>query len=193
VTLHYIDDLGTRDVSLQVNPHSRQTAVVADPAHYGIGRPYVGVSTVVTSDQPIVAERPMYMVHDFGTGSVKGAHDVVGATARATLFGFADASTASGDNDYLTIENNNATTASITIDYYSSNGKVGSKTLSVAGNTRHTVLIFQTAGGVGPGISPLGMVVSADHPVIVEKPTYSSNIASYGATDTMGYSPAGGF
>jgi hypothetical protein len=32
-------------------------------------------------------------------------------------------------------------------------------------------------------------VVLSTLPVLVEKPTYSSNSASYGATDTLGYSP----
>ena len=38
----------------------------------------------------------------------------------------------------------------------------------------------------------MGIVVTSTNgvPILVEKPTYSSNPFSYGATDTMGYSPA---
>jgi len=190
VTLKYFYDLGSASRSLTLNPQSRQTVLVFDPAHYGIGAGYVGVSVQVTSDQPIVAERPMYMVWNFGTGPVAGAHVVVGATGFAKLFGFAAASTLTGDNDYLTIQNPNAVAANITVDYYTSGGKV-TKTFAVAASSRHTVLVFSNNGeGVGPNLSPLGIVVSADQPVLVEKPTYSSNAASYGATDTAAYSPS---
>jgi hypothetical protein len=38
----------------------------------------------------------------------------------------------------------------------------------------------------------LGIVVTSTNavPILVEKPTYSANTSTYGATDTMGYSPA---
>ena len=43
--------------------------------------------------------------------------------------------------------------------------------------------------GAGPGFEPLGIVLSSDLAVLVEKPTYSSNASTYGATDTVAYSP----
>jgi hypothetical protein len=189
VSIKYIYDLGTKTVTLTVGPQSRVTALVFDAANYGVGAGYVGVSAVVTSDQPIVAERPMYMYFNFGTGPVAGAHVVVGATGLNKLFGFAAASTLTGDNDYLTIQNSNNAVATITIDYYTAVGKK-TKTFSVPANTRKTVLVFMDNGeGIGPGLWPLGIVVSSDQPVLVEKPTYSSNSSTYGATDTLGYSP----
>ena len=36
-------------------------------------------------------------------------------------------------------------------------------------------------------------VLSGSLPVLVEKPTYSSNASTYGATDTAGYTPPSGF
>ena len=192
VRLHYIYDLGTKDVNLVVNAKSRQTALVFDATHFGIGRPYVGVSVVITSDQPIVAERPMYIYYNFGTGPVAGAHVVVGATSLAKVFGFANASTATGDNDYMTIQNSNSVTANVTITYYVPTGPPVVKNLAIPANTRHTVLVFGTTEGVGGGVSPLGIVVSSDQSVQVEKPTYSSNSSTYGATDTPGYTPPTG-
>ena len=191
VSLRYIDDAGTvTNRSLTMQPQSRWTLSVNDFS-LGVGPGHTGVSTQVTSDQPIVAERPMYMVHNFGTGVVAGAHDVVGATALHTLFGFAAASTMPGDNDYLTIQNPNAAATTVTITYYAPAG-TQTRTISVPANTRHTVLVFGTAEGVGPGIAPLGITVSSTEPVLVEKPTYSSNAATYGATDTAGF-PATSF
>ena len=83
--------------------------------------------------------------------------------------------------------------ANLTIDYETPAGKI-TKHLTVLANIRHTVLVFSDNGeGIGPGYAVLGIVVSSDQPVMVEKPTYSASPPSYGATDTMGYSPAGGF
>ena len=191
INLRYIDENGTVTLkATTVAAQSRSTILVNDGT-LGAGPGHVGVSTQVSSSQPIVAERPMYMVHDFGTGSVNGAHDVVGATTFHTLFGFAAASTLPGDNDYLTIQNANASPATVTISYYAPAG-LQTRVLNVPANTRHTVLVFGSAEGVGPGVSPLGIVVSSSLPVLVEKPTYSSNASTYGASDTLGY-PAASF
>jgi len=95
-----------------------------------------------------------------------------------------------GENDYLTIQNPNTSVATVTITYYLPTGQV-MRTVPVAANSRHTVLIFQSAEGVGAGTAQIGVVLSSTLPVLVEKPTYSSNPATYGATDTTGSSPAG--
>ena len=131
----------------------------------------------------------MYMVHDFGSGLVAGAHDVMGQTALGTLFGFAAASTAVGEYDYLTIQNPNALAANVTITYYPG-GTPATRTFAVPGNTRYTVAVFLATEGIGPGVTTLGIVAASDQPVLVEKPTYSSNTATYGATDTAGYAAA---
>ena len=190
VNLRYLDDSGVVNRSLTVGPQSRQTVLVFDASHNGVGSGFVGVSVTVTANVPIVAERPMYMVHDFGTGSVAGAHDVMGAPSFAKLFGFSALSTLTGENDYLTIQNPNSLAANITLTYYESAGAPIVKTFAVPANTRHTVLVFNTAEGVGSGVSPLGVVVSSDLGVMVEKPTYNSTSAAFGATDTQAVSPA---
>jgi len=190
VSIRYLDGSGvTTTRSLLVAGQTRSTILVNDPTQ-GVGPGVTGVSAQVSADQPIVAERPMYMVHNFGTGPVAGAHDVMGIAALGTRFGFAQASTAPGENDYLTIENQNAMAANVTITYYPAGAPI-TRTLVVPATTRHTVLVFQTAEGPGLGIGSMGIVVAADQAVLVEKPTYSSNFATYGATDTAGYAGSG--
>jgi hypothetical protein len=188
VTLKYIHDLGTPQKNLVVKAQSRATVLVFDANHDGVGAGFVGMSVQVSSDQPIVAERPMYIYFDFGSGPVAGATVVVGATGLAKLFGFAEASTMAGNFDYLTIQNTNTTTANVTIDYYTTAPKK-TKVIAVPASTRKTVLVFLDSEGVGPGSYPLGIVLSSDQPILVEKPTYSTDPLTYGATDTLGYSP----
>jgi hypothetical protein len=131
----------------------------------------------------------MYMVHNFGSGTVAGAHVVVGATSMASLFGFSAASTVTGENDFLTIQNPGSSVANMTITYYTGGVPVVHN-IQVAASSRHTVEVFNSAEGAGAGFSALGIVVQSDQAVLVEKPTYGSRAASYGATDTLGYAPA---
>jgi hypothetical protein len=161
----------------------------------GGGQQGVAVQVAVHAGNPaIVVERPIYMIYGIqnGSGSMAGAHDVVGATGLAQQFGFAAASTLAGDDQYLTIENPGANPATVTIAYYGPNGQIGSTlSVSAAAHVRTTIRIWDppALGGAGAGRSPLGVIITASRPVQVEKPTYSSNTATYGATDAAAYSP----
>jgi len=191
VSLRYMDTNGAvTNRSLVVGAQSRSTVEVFKPA-LGVGPGVAGVSVQVNADQPIVAERPIYMVYNFGSGPVASAHDVVGATSLSTLYGFAAASTLAGDSDFLTVLNPGAGAAHLTITYYTPGGVIA-KGVTVGANSRRTIGIFNGTEGAGPGIANLGIVVSSDQPVLVEKPTYSANGSTYGATDTLGF-PATSF
>ena len=203
--LQYLTDLPSTNPlkSLTLPPNSRTTVEVfsgdrnANPSctpgvggSCGIGLDIAGVSLRVTSDLAIVAERPMYMSFNFGSGPVAGAHDVVGATGLGRLFGFSYGSTLAGDNHYLTIQNPGNTVANIVATYYTSSGGIV-RNFTVAPFSRHTVGLFSSAEGPGPGYYPMGIVIESDQAVLVEKPTYSRNATTYGATDTLGYTPTG--
>jgi hypothetical protein len=187
-------------------------------ANCGVGSGIGGVSVNVHSDQPIVAERPIYIMQDFGSGTVAGSHDVVGSTGLGTNFGFSAGSTLAGENDYLTIQNPQAAAANITLTYYGfycprlciigTAWFTATKTFTVAANSRQTVEVANGdrtdvtgclpngAGancGVGGGVSPLGVTVSSNQQILVERPTYNSTSAAYGATDTQAFQPPSGF
>jgi hypothetical protein len=165
----------------------------------GVGPNIGGVSSkvVVTSGPNIVVERPMYMFFNFGTGVVAGAHVVMGANSLQSAFGFSASNTTAGENDYLTVQNPGGTAASVNLTYYdNANGFPVNEVITVAPNSRFTVPVSLPAyngGGVGPGFSGLGIVVSSTQPILVEKPTYNSNSATYGATDTLGFTPTPAF
>ena len=162
-------------------------------ASCGVGGGIGGVSVHVVSTggtpQPIVAERPMYML--FG-GNVSGAHVVVGATGTGQTFGFAASSTLSGESDYLTIQNQNVDPALLGVTYYPPTGPALVQVFQVPGQTRQTVEVPKTLQGAGPNLSPLGIVLQSDQSILVERPTYNSTAGAYGATDTLGY-PAASF
>jgi hypothetical protein len=187
--LSYQVDRGTPVTkNLVVPAHSRVTVQVFDSVN-GVGPNIGGVSVVVSSDVPIVAERPMYMVHDFGSGPVAGATVVVGALSSANNFEFAQVSTAAGDWDYLTLQNATTTDAQVDVKFYDSAGNVYDRPVVVVANSRLTDPVFG-GGGLPDGLSPVGVVVTSTNgvAVLVEKPTYST-VGNGGATDALGYTP----
>jgi hypothetical protein len=215
VNIDYFTEQGTHVTKTITLPHSSRTTVEVFNGSLtnsscaisngvavscGVGGGVTGVSTKVsvTSGPNIVAERPMYISFDFGTGIVAGADDVVGATSLGTVFGFSYGQTTAGENDYLTIQNSGAQAATVTIAYYdAAGGFPRTATIVVFGNSRRTVRTFlppsQGPGDVGPGFANLGIVVSSDQPILVEEPTYSSVAVRYGAADTIGFTPAPAF
>jgi hypothetical protein len=217
VTLNYVTDTGQTIVRTVTLPATSRTTVpvfggstspgpsacsvssgVAQNCGVGPNVGAVSAQVTVTSGPNIVAERPMYISVNFGTGTVAGATVAVGATSLGTLFGFSSAQTVAGENDFLTILNSNAQSATVTITYYdAAGGFPQTETVVVPPQTRQTVQMFAPpglgVGGIGPGFSNLGIVVSSDTPILVEEPTYSSNSATYGARDTLGFTPSPAF
>jgi hypothetical protein len=87
------------------------------------------VAAVVSSDQPIMVERPTYFT---GVNHISGAYDVVGAPQAASDWLFAEGYTGTGFQEYLTIANlDPATTASVTVTLKSGSGATNSTNLSL--------------------------------------------------------------
>jgi len=188
VTLTYMNPLGQATVrTVTIQPQSRNTVLVADPVN-GVGPGVNGVSVAVSANQPIVAERPMYMSVNFPGGLVAGATDVLGATSLGKVFWFASASTQPGENDYLTLQNPGQAAANITITYNTLSGVIN-RTMTVGAHSRLTVWLPDSSVGTGPGFTTMWVQVLSDQPMLVEKPSYSSIVNTYGATDNIGYMP----
>ena len=99
-----------------------------------------------------------------GSGAVAGAHDVVGASNLATVFGFAFASTVAGCNDYLTIQNPNGVIANVTIEYETPAGKTGLISIFDLANVGSAVHLLTEDLGVaeGAGFRLLGRAAGAE-------------------------------
>ena len=179
-----------RAVTLTVPANSRATENIRrDYLPYG-GQ---SVGMIVTSDQPIVAERVLY----FGTGAGSAKF---GGTAKAGLsdpaqqFFFAFGSRPGSDtanalapgqtvNDesYVTVVNPNATVATVQVDFYSAIGqRLGGQALTVAPRTRRTTVVNSI---LGPVRGPFSTRVTADQPILVERPQY------FGGSPNIGRHP----
>ena len=125
------------------------------------------VSTKVTADRPVVAERSMY-----GPGRA-WAHNSIGASAPSALWYLAEGSTAGGMEDWLLVQNPTYPEANITITYMTRNGAVAGPSVTIPSSSRMT---FHVADSV-PGCWEVSAKVSSDKPVVAERAMYGNNRA----------------
>ncbi len=146
-------------------------------------------STLITSDIPVVVERPMY----FNAHGVASGTDVQGATGTGTTFYFASSDTRQTSSahvqEVIAILNPGATAANVTVNYYNAGQLAKTDTLSVPAQQRGTITpSFQ---------GQAAMQVVSDQPIVVERTEYfSGNVTNAGgqttgAATTMGVSTPG--
>ena len=185
ITYYYRDGAAPRTVTRAVGASSRLTLHVNDADQAGSGR---DVSAVVTSDLPIVAERPMYFNY---LGKWSGGHDVVGAAAPGLQFLFAEGYTSASVEEWYTILNPDPTrAASVDVSLHDASGRVTTRTIPVAAGSRQTLFV----NSVLPPGTPNSAVVTSTNgvPIVVERPEYFSygGGAWTGGHDAMGTAAA---
>jgi hypothetical protein len=175
VTLTYMLETGANiENTLLVPAHSRSTVNV----NAAVG-PDHDVSARVTADRFIVAERPMYFDYYDWTGG----HCTVGARETSRLWYFAEGTTRSGFEEYLTIQNPSDRDARVAITYVLGNGTTVPAEAYVGARSRATVNVN---AAVGPE-QDVSMVVECDDVAIVaERPMYFNYRGLTGGHCVMG-------
>lgn len=163
-----------------VGANSRWTLSVNDKLGPGVDS-----SVIIESDQPVVAERPMYFSYKQDTPGYgwNGGHDVVGAPSAKTMWFFAEGCTLSNFDEYLCVGNPGLETARVEIEFMLENGDVVDHTLNVASKTRTTLKVRDV---VGAGHDVSASLVS-DQPVVVERPVYFSYDGWNGGHNVVGF------
>ncbi len=140
-------------------------------------------SVRLTSSVPFIAERPMYFNYK---GAWTGGHDVVGATAPQAEWYFAEGTTRDGFDEYLCLQNPNATAATVNVSYMLPGG-IGNKTVAytLSPLSRSTISVN---GVVGAGKDVAMQVICTDpaKPVIAERPMYFDYLGLTGGHDVLG-------
>lgn len=184
VTIQYLYSFGgsptphSTTVTVLVAHATRLTEIVNNDLHLQPSQATAAnVSTMLTvnngitpSCTGIVAERPMY----FHYQGISSGSDVLGATSLSTTAYFADMQTQAGAiTSFLTILNPpGGTSATVVAHYYSGGTQVGSQSMIVAAGMRGTL------SPNGLGLPPhVAVVVTADHPVLIERPSYIHTVA----------------
>ncbi|RJP27614.1 MAG: hypothetical protein C4536_13775 [Actinobacteria bacterium] len=159
-TITYMLESGANiDQAVPVPAHSRVTVnvnAVVGPEH--------DVSARVSADQFIACERPMYFDYHGWTGG----HCVMGARDTSRLWYFAEGTTRSGFDEYLTLQNPSGEEAHVAITYVLGDGTTMPGDINIGPRSRATVNV-NTAIGPDRDVS---MVVESDTAIVCERPMY---------------------
>jgi len=130
----------------------------------GLYMPGQSISTIVTSDHPVVVERSMR----FGLNG-RGAHDKIGVNSASTVWLFAQGESGPNEQTFFTILNpNQAAPAAVTATFFDRTGRpVGSKTIIVDPLHRGNIKL----NDVLPN-ARVATTLTSNVPVVVERPYY---------------------
>jgi hypothetical protein len=175
---YYLTDGTTQTRTVTVGANQRKTVVIHNAGDAGGLGPNRAFSAKVetTNGQPIIVERVQYFRYTGSMGAVTGGTATLGATSPGTTWYFAEGYTGSGFDEYLTIQNPNATAGTATITYYIEGQSTPVvKQVSLAANSRTTVAVHNdsdpTGGGLGRNKAH-ATKVETTVATVVERPMY---------------------
>jgi hypothetical protein len=122
---------GTQPGSIDVPAHARETILVNEEV--GDNR---DVSVKLDSDVPVVVERPMYFNY---RNKWAGGTNELGCTGNQKTWYFAEGTTRTGFEEWLTLQNPNAAQATATVTCMFSDGTTQKKQVTLPPNSRTTV------------------------------------------------------
>jgi len=155
--------------------NSRRTVRVNDVK----GLSKTDLSTSVSADKPIVAERAMYW--DNGTG--EACHDSIGLARPAAAFFLPDGCTDYGWETWTIVQNPNPEPVRIAVTYMTPTGKGNVRFDDVIpAGSRRTYSMSDKIKGGNASIMVFSLVI--DRPIMVERSMYKDNKSA--GTDTIG-------
>ncbi|HVB75283.1 MAG TPA: protease pro-enzyme activation domain-containing protein [Ktedonobacteraceae bacterium] len=177
--------------SMTLNPSTRTTInvnnVLGVNNNSNVGQ---DVSLYITSDIPIVAERPIYF--DFLNNTLGGS-DIVGQTQTSMHYTFANGETLPGFYTFITALNPlGQPTATVTVSYFSGGSMIGQASMTIPAGQRNTLVANNTL----PVGKSFYIQVDSTQPVVVERPLYFrtsvGGVASLvqGGSSVQGVTPA---
>jgi len=171
VTLTYMTPAGEiAGPSMEIAAGSRQSFNVADTPE--VANEF-NVSTRVTSNKPVIAERSMYW-NPAGGPFRQAAHDSIGVTGSANTWDLAEGSTGTNEQGtfetWILVQNPGTQAANVSLTYMTSTGQVAGPTMEIAAGSRQSFNVADT-----PEVSNVFSVstrVTSDKPVIAERAMY---------------------
>ena len=173
VDLTYMTEAGAvPGPSLELAPETRQTVNVA----WTVPDTW-SVSTMVSSNKPVIAERAMYWENR------QGGHDSIGVTSPARNWYLAEGSTGGSFETWVLVQNPGSEAATVDLTYMTEAGAVPGPSLELAPQTRQTVNVAWTV----PDTWSVSTMVSSNKPMIAERAMYWEN--RQGGHDSIGCKP----
>ncbi|MGQ9537070.1 MAG: Ig-like domain-containing protein [Actinomycetota bacterium] len=170
---YLMEDGGRIEREYRLRPRSRFTVNVNND----VARQH-DVSTCVTSDLPIVVERPMYFLY---ASSIDEGSNAMGVNKAGSSWYFAEGCTRNGFEEYLCLMNPGKVEARASLRFMLDDSSQLLRGVTVPPGTRVTVKVNDI---VGPG-HDVSIEVMSDVPVIAERPIYSLYGGTLPAGDTL--------
>jgi len=172
---YFFKDGGGKTQALRIPPYSRHNISV----NQDVG-PDKEVSVSVTSNVPIVAERPLYYnYHNWAAGG----DAVMGANRPASDWFFAEGYTGSGFEEWLCLMNPATVDSRVVATFIKSNGDSITRAYHVPAHSRFTILVNQVCS------CEVSVVLHASLPVVAERPLYFVYGKDAGGSAGVGFSP----
>jgi hypothetical protein len=177
VTVTYMTTSGAKaQAPFSLAANSRKTIRVNDVAGMG-GTDF---STKVHGNQPIIAERAMYL--DNGTG--EACHDSIGMASAHTTFYLPDGDTSGGCETWTLVQNPNSTSVTVEISYLTPSGAGNVvKTATIPASSRQTFGMLSHSG-INGRASIMVTSKTSGKKIMVERAMYWNNRGA--GTDTIG-------
>ncbi len=151
---------------LEVGAHSRRTF----KANELLGLDYQ-FSLALSSDKPVVAERPVYFDYAGLAGrGWNGGHCVMGATSPGREFYFAEGTTRSGFEEWLTLQNPGTAPIEVAAEYQFGLGQGTpiNRTYTVEAGSRYTAYVPVEVGGE----KDVSVKLTSSSDFLAERPMY---------------------
>ncbi|PKQ28756.1 MAG: hypothetical protein CVT63_01215 [Candidatus Anoxymicrobium japonicum] len=145
------------------------------------------VSIVVTSDVPVICERPMYYIYGMDSGKYwNGGDSTVGNSGPSTQYFLAEGTTISNFDTYYTLTNpDNVKACNVVIEYIFGDGTNLIKEYSLAPHARTTINVRDA---IQKQANVSGAIWSS-FPIVIERPMYFD----YNNNGTTGGHAVGGY
>ncbi len=176
-TVTYMFPDGTsNNEPVTIPAHSRTTVDIN--AKVGAGKE---VSLRVDSDSSIIAERPMYFAYQ---GAWSGGSDVVGASAPAATWYFAEGYTGPGFDEYICVLNPGGTDASLTFRFQTQ--EAGVQVIPGLSCPAHSRRSFKANDLLGGNAYQTSLQLDSSQPVVAERSIYFNYLGMGGWNWTGG-------
>jgi hypothetical protein len=173
-TMTFLGDRGTlRSADIRLARGARALVNLADMVPPG------GVSTVVDSDEPLVAERITFI------NNRTAGDGTTGSVAASTTWAFSDANTTLGVDTWMILLNPADVEGTVLAKFFTDSGPMGERTYTIPARSRMPIHLNDEAPD-----ARFGIVLSTDQPIVAERSEYLndgtnpvSSLSVLGATD----------
>jgi hypothetical protein len=137
-----------------------------------------GIATILTSNIPVVAERPLYFGAPNSATAAAGGSDVFGRNGGGVSWLFPEGETGSGTTEFLLLQNPSTQTAEVRVRFYNANGQTVDHSLVLPAKSRATIDVIRDVPALPSGAH--GSLVTSTNgvPIIAEQSIYMNNFAT---------------